>query len=233
MNEKTMRAIEHAANQMSQAATVEETLQVIAASAAEAIPSFEHISVTTRERSEVLTTRAATSDLARELDAVQYGLGEGPCVDAIAQAGVVVAAHLKIDQRWSNYVPEAVALGVKSQMGVRFHLENGGTLGGLNLYSTVSEVVDGDDVAAAAAFAMHAALALGQAHEVAGLSRAVESRQSVGQAIGILMERYRMDETAAHAFLWRASSTSNIKVRDVAATLVEEANVKAGRPTSQ
>jgi AmiR/NasT family two-component response regulator len=71
-------------------------------------------------------------------------------------------------------------------------------------------------------FAAHAAIALHQAREVEHLNQALESRKVIGQALGILMERYALDENRAFAFLLRASSTSNIKLRDIAAQLVED-----------
>jgi AmiR/NasT family two-component response regulator len=73
-------------------------------------------------------------------------------------------------------------------------------------------------------FATHAAIALGHAEERENLNQALQSRKVIGQAIGILMERYQLTEDRAFSFLVRASSHGNIKLRDVAAELVDEAN---------
>ena len=139
---------------------------------------------------------------------------------------VVPAPHIKDDQRWPNYIPGALALGLRAQLGVRLHLSGSGTIGGLNLYSTTSEDVSDEHVSLAAFFATHAALALGKARHVESLNEAVSTRQEVGKAIGILMERYDINDQAAHAFLWRASMNSNTKVRTIAATLVDEVNTR-------
>ena len=139
---------------------------------------------------------------------------------------VVPAPYIREDPRWPHYLPGALAAGVKSQLGVRLHLDDHGTIGGLNLYSTTSEEVAPQDVTVAAFFATHASLALGKARHVESLNEAVTTRQRIGQAIGILMERYDINEDAAHAFLWRASAHSNTKVRTIAADIVAEVNAK-------
>jgi GAF domain-containing protein len=128
------------------------------------------------------------------------------------------------DQRWPRYVPAAVELGLRSQLAVRLYLDDQGTLGGLNLYSTTSDDVDPEAEGTAELFAAHAAIALGNARERENLNQALHSRKVIGQAVGILMERYEMNEDRAFAFLVRASSHANIKLREVAQELVNRAN---------
>lgn len=222
MDTDIARSIAQAAQQMHRAATVDDTLEVIVRSAAEALPTFDHIGVSTLEKGGGMTTRASTSALVLELDDLQYSLREGPCVDSLGGVDVVTAPRIQHAGDWPNYVPGASAHGLQSQLAVRLDLDDRGTIGGLNLYSTTSEDIAGEDVVVAAFFATHASLALGKARQVESLFEAVESRQRIGQAVGILMERYSIDEHAAQAFLWRTSSHGNIKVRDVAAALVAE-----------
>jgi hypothetical protein len=81
-----------------------------------------------------------------------------------------------------------------------------------------------DAQALARLFATHAAIALGHAQERASFTEGLKSRRAIGQSIGILMERYDMNEDRAFAFLVRASSHRNIKLRAIAQELVEEAN---------
>ena len=154
----------------------------------------------------------------------QYELGEGPCVDTLRDAEVVAAPCIRHDQRWPRYVPAAVQLGLRSQLAVRLYLDDDGVLGGLNLYSTTSDEVDPEAEATAELFAAHAAIALHNARERDNLNEALRSRKVIGQALGILMERYQMDEDRAFAFLVRASSHSNIKLRDIAQELVDQRN---------
>lgn len=224
MDTHTARAIAHAAAQMHQAATVDEVLELIVRNAAEALPTFDHIGVSTLEKGGTAVNRAATSALVLELDELQYGIPQGPCVDSLEGDEVVVAPHISRDERWPDYASQAVARGLKSQLAVRLHLADRGTVGGLNLYSTTSEDVAPADIDTAAFFAVHASIALGRARDLESMSEAVSTRQLIGQAVGVLMERYKIDETAAQTFLWRASSHTNTKVRDIATTLIGEAN---------
>jgi GAF domain-containing protein len=214
-------AIAEAARTMNQPQPLEATLQTIAEVARRSVPGFDNVGISTVDRRGNVRTRAAAGDLVAELDALQYELGEGPCVDTLRQAELVVAPHLRHDQRWPRYVPGAVALGVRSQLAVKLYLDEEGTLGGINFYSTLSEEVDPDAEGQAELFATHAAIALGNARERQNLNEALVSRAVIGQAIGIVMERYDMNEDRAFAFLLRASSHSNTKLRDVAQALVE------------
>ena len=81
----------------------------------------------------------------------------------------------------------------------------------------------------ASLFATHAATALGAARRTTTLTEALESRTLIGQAIGILMERYDLTPEAARAFLWRASSHSNTKVKDLATQIVGDVAQRGDR----
>jgi AmiR/NasT family two-component response regulator len=102
------------------------------------------------------------------------------------------------------------------------YLDNEGTLGGINFYSTESEDLHPEAEALADLFAAHSAIALGHARERETLNEALHTRKVIGQAIGIIMERYHMNEDRAFAFLVRASSQGNIKLRDIAQELVNQ-----------
>jgi GAF domain-containing protein len=140
------------------------------------------------------------------------------------EADVVLAPRIRLEQRWPRYVPEAVRLGLKAQLAVKLYLDDQGTLGGLNLYSTSEEDIEPDAEGMADLFAAHAAIALGHVNERENLNMALHSRKVIGQAIGILMERHRMSEDRAFSFLVRASSHGNIKLSAVAQQIVDEGN---------
>jgi GAF domain-containing protein len=212
-----------AARTMTQPRSLDETLQTIVAAAVRSVPGFDAVGIAVIGRRGMPHTRASTSDLVNRLDDVQYGLGEGPCAEAIKGADMVIAPHLRHEQRWPRYVPQAVQEGLRSQLAVRLHAGEG-TVGGLNLYSTVADEVEPEAESLAALFATHAAIALGHAQERDNLNRALQSRTTVGQAIGIVMERYRMDEDRAFGFLVRTSTTSNLKLRDIAQAIVDQGN---------
>ena len=124
----------------------------------------------------------------------------------------------------ARYAPQAVQEGLRSQLAVRLYLDDEGTVGGINFYSTVSDEVDQEAESIADLFADHAAIALHNADERENLNQALHSRKVIGQALGIVMERYGLNEDRAFAFLVRASSTGNVKVRDIAQELVDQAN---------
>lgn len=163
---------------------------------------------------------SGTGPLVWELDAIQYDLNEGPCVDSVRAGTTVVVEHARHEQRWPRFIAQATTHGLRSQLALRLY-DDGKTLGGLNLYSTTSEEIDADDVHAAELFAAHASIALGHAQQEHQLNQALSSRKVIGQAIGIVMERYSLDQDRALQFLMRASSTSNIKLREVAQQLVD------------
>ena len=163
------------------------------------------------------------------LDKLQYSLGEGPCVDSLRAASVVSAPTIRLDRRWPRYVPAAVETGLQSQLAVKLYLDNEGTVGGLNLYSTSDETIHPEAEPLADLFAAHAAIALGHARERENLNEALHSRRVIGAAIGIIMERYSISDDAAFGFLVRASQDGNVKLRDVAQELLDQGNGKDSR----
>jgi GAF domain-containing protein len=210
--------------------SLEDTLQRIAEVARDSVPGFDQVGISTLHKNGKVETRAATGDLVHILDDLQYSLDEGPCVETLHHAGVVVAPDIRHDQRWPRYVPEAIKHGLRSQLAVKLYLDDEGTIGGLNLYSTTSEEVDPEAEPIAELFAIHAAIALGNATQRATFNAGLQSRKVIGQAIGILMERHQMDEDRAFAFLVRASSHGNRKLRDIAQGLVNQTNAGALPP---
>jgi GAF domain-containing protein len=222
-------AMAEAARAIGKQHSLEDTLQAMVEAASASLPRFAHVGISTTAKDRSITTQAATTATVWELDALQYELGEGPCVDAILSSGVVAAPTIRHDQRWPRYVRVAVSQhGLLSQLAVRLFLDDEGTVGGLNFYSTSHESFDREEVETAELFATHAALAFGRAREIDNLTVALQSRTVIGQATGLLMAEYGLDETAAFAFLHRTSSHANLKLRDVAARIVEDADRRSG-----
>lgn len=209
--------------EINESETLQDTLDAIVNATRTSIPEFEHVSLSLRDADGTIETRSGTDQLVWELDTLQYDLMEGPCVQAIEHQPVVVVEHIRHEQRWPRYIPEAARKGVRSQVGVQLFAK-GAHLGGLNLYSTKSDEVDESAVDVARLLAAHAAIMLGHAQQEHHLNQALATRKLIGQAVGILMERFEIDEDRAFQFLVRASSTSNIKLRTVAEELVDAAN---------
>ena len=184
---------------------------------------MEHVGVSVLDNNGNPETKAATSELVMELDTLQYSLNEGPCVDSLIHGSTIVAAlNIRNAKRWPRYGPAAVELGLKAQLAVKLYLDGHGTVGGLNMYATGSGDIDPQAPGIADLFATHAALALGRAREVDSLHQALRTREVIGQAVGLLMQKYDLDPDGAFSFLVRSSSHSNTKVREIALRMVEE-----------
>jgi GAF domain-containing protein len=218
-------SITEAARTLNQPRSLDKTLQTIVEVARNSVPGFDQVGIATQQKKGKVETRAFTGELVLRLDEVQYGLREGPCSAALQGTEEVSVSSLRHEQRWPQYVPQARDKGVRSQMAVKLHLSQG-AVGGINFYSTSSDDVSAEAQALARLFAAHAAIALGHAEEREHLNEALQTRKVIGQAIGILMERYQMNEDRAFAFLVRASSHTNIKLRAVAQELVEQRNAE-------
>jgi hypothetical protein len=204
----------------------DEGLAQITASAADTISGVRHasISVTTKDGS--IRTLAPTSSLAVAADELQYELGEGPCVRAALGEPVVRVDDIATDTRWPLYGPKAAALGLRAQLSFQFRADPD-VRGALNLYADEPDVFDADAQFIAAMFADWTAVLLGWHKQEVSLSEALETRNLIGTAIGILMERYKLDHDRAFAFLVRLSSSGNVKLRDIAAGVVADARKNA------
>lgn len=205
---------------------LDQTLERITAAAVDVLPDVEYASITILHSDGSLETAAPTHDLLLGLDAAQYQLREGPCYEAATDTSHVTAPDLATDGRFQRYAAVAVEAGIRAQAGLRL-FESPKSQGALNLYSgNVGAFSDLGDLGSL--FAHQAALALGYAQEIDDLHKAIQTRKTIGQAIGILMERYELTDQRAFAFLSRLSQHRNVKLSMVAQELVAEAEGKNG-----
>jgi GAF domain-containing protein len=204
-----------------------ETLVGISRIAVETLPDVQEASISILRSDGRLETVAPTSAVLVELDSAQQDLGEGPCLQASEQGVHVVSADLRSDERFPSYGPVAVESGFLAQAGLNLFVREA-SRGALNLYSRRPGAF-ADVTSLAPLFAQQATQALAYAMEVGNLNRALQTRGTIGQAVGIVMERYRLDERLAFAFLTRLSQQRNVKLRDVAI----EVNASATVPQDQ
>ncbi len=202
-----------------------EVLSRITECACDTIPGVDFASVTVRYADGQLETFGPTDEITSRADALQYSLREGPCYDAASTEEAVSSTDIASDPRWPSYGPAAAKLGLASQLAVKFY-DNPQSRGALNLYAAVGGLL-ADQLPLAQLFAKHAAIAMGHSYTVDGLHDALATRKVIGQAIGIVMERYGLDEDRAFEFLMRVSQTGNIKLREVAAEAVRQGNTSA------
>lgn len=206
-----------------QPVAVPDLLNVIIRAARDNIPGVDHAGVSFTRTGGRIETVASTDPIVREIDELQYSLREGPCVDAIQTRQQTWSSNLSTDPRWPRFGPAASELGIESQMGLAL-FDEPDMIGGLNLYASGVGAFSEETPHIAAVFATHAAHALGRRVNQTQLNEALTTRRTIGIAIGLLMERYEMNEHRAFQFLIRTSQTGNVKLRDVAAEIVEQAN---------
>jgi len=118
--------------------------------------------------------------------------------------------------RWSHFVPRAQELGIGSIMGFLLYTDGREDLGALNLYSSRPGAFNGRSERVGWLLASHAAVALAAARQVENLNLALQTSRHTGEAIGIVMSRYRINEEQAFAAIVRYSQSHNRKVRQVA-----------------
>jgi GAF domain-containing protein len=205
---------------------LDETLVAVVESLQALLPSAHLVGVSLLDGDGLLEARAATHDVVWELEHLQRTLGEGPSLDAVTDQHLVAADRLAHDQRWPEYVARAVPLGARAQLSVRLSADER-TWGGLSVYAAETDRFDPDVVRTVTLFAAHAAVAVERSHREDNLKAALRTRKMIGQAVGIVMERFRLDEEMAFRYLVRLSSNRNVKLREIARELAAEA---PGRP---
>lgn len=169
---------------------------------------------------------AASDAAAKALDELQNGFGQGPCLTALRQGTTLLVPDLAVETRWAAYVRTAARHGVSSILAVPLDLA-GDAEAVLNLYSGRSNGFSGNDIAMVETFAAQAASSLRLIIRISQLSEArndltaaMQSRTVIDMAVGAIMAQNRCDRDTAFSILTRASSARNIKLREVAATVI-------------
>jgi len=174
-----------------------------------------------------IETAAATDPIVAKLDAMQMEVGEGPDVSVLADRLSVIVTDTRTETRWPTWARHVHECGIRSLLSVRMYTDDE-TMGTLNAYSREPNAFDVDDQAVAHVLARHAAVALGSARKIENLWLAVDARKRIGQAQGILMERFDLTADQAFAVLLRYSQDNNVKLRVVADRLVETRELPIG-----
>jgi GAF domain-containing protein len=199
--------------------SVEETVEAVLQFALQAV-SCTHAGVALSQRGMRLETVAVTDPLVEKSDQLQLECGEGPSLDVIGARDTVLVPDTADEVRYPEWAAKVALLGLRSVLTVRL-AASGSTLGILQLFNTEPYAFEPDDDAVAHILARHASVALANARQEASLWQAIDARKLVGQAQGILMERFGIDSEKAFAVLRRYSQDNNIKLRDVAQRLID------------
>ena len=195
-----------AATEVMQAQATHDAVEAIVRTAVRTVPGVDRASVSVHDREGGFETIAATDDLTRLADKARYGTGT--CGAAWSDP---------IHEPWPAQPPHDSSVG--SAMTVLLSTSRR-TATALNLYCVEGGGLDGEALHIAHLFAAHARIGLRTARTAQDLRQALASRKEIGTAIGIVMERYALDEDRAFDYLVRVSRTSNVKLRQVAAAIV-------------
>lgn len=188
------------------------------------IPHVADASVSLVTGRRTVESRAASGELPRRIDALQSEIGQGPCVDAAYDERIVRVPDLSRESRWPEFAKAAYAAGARSMLSFQLFVE-GDNLGALNLYGDDVNIFDEESEQVGLLVAAHAAVAFSGAQEISQLNQALGTRDLIGQAKGILMERFKISPQQAFHILTRASSDTNIKLRDVADHLASSGEI--------
>ena len=165
-------------------------------------------------------TKAATADLMYEIDRLQIENGEGPCIEAAVDELIVRTDDFQREQRWPHYSAEVLKLGVRSALSFKLYTSQRNA-GALNIFSFEPEAFGPEDEGVGQVLAAHAAAAILASRQGEQLQSALSSRDLIGQAKGIIMERYNVDAVRAFELLRELSQTENVKLVDVAKRVID------------
>ena len=196
-----------------------DTLEAVAGAAVDRIPGARWASITSYVHDSFRTV-AATHDVARRADALQYAVGSGPCVDAIVDDALYCPRDIAHDDRWPEYGRRVSSeVGIRSMLSYRLAVEVGDAIHGLNVYSDGVGAFSERSRLVGLMLATHGALAaalVANQERVEHLRRALSSNREIGIAMGVLMARHQITREQAFDLLRMASQNSNRKLHDVA-----------------
>ncbi|WP_461188206.1 GAF and ANTAR domain-containing protein [Arthrobacter sp. Z4-13] len=219
--------VDHLQDLVLKTVDVKEMLDELAAFTALTLsdPAAAFCSITLMRRKKPLTVASSEKGAVR-LDETQYRAGDGPCLTAIREQIVIHLPDIGHEHRWPDYTASALVEGVGSSLSVPLILE-GEAEAGLNLYSTRCYGFSREDIERVESYAYHASKALRLAVRISQLAEAknhltaaLESRTVIDLAAGAIMAQNRCNQESAMKILKIASNTRNVKLRDIAASVV-------------
>lgn len=216
----TLRAAMHdIAKHLDRHDDIEDSLAAVTTSAVDLIDGIDYADVLLITDGEFRSVKP-TTPLVRELDRLQQEVGEGPCLEAVLTDSIIRCPDLSTEDRWPRFAAGAVERGVHSMLAFQLYTtENGG--GALNLFGRERQTFDTASETVGAMLATQAALAIIASNRHTQFESALASRDLIGQAKGILMERFSIDAVAAFEMLRTLSQTSNEKLWHIAQRVVD------------
>ncbi|MCV7303462.1 GAF and ANTAR domain-containing protein [Mycobacterium barrassiae] len=197
-----------------------DTLRAIVDAAAKIVPGAQWAGISLIEGNRVVP-EVPTDPVVAKLDDLQTELGDGPSLSALKEQTTVHITDMSTDTRWPQFATAALQLGVRSLLSFQLFVRRN-NLGALNLYGAETGGFTEDSLDIGLILAQHAAVAMAGAAAEHQFQAGLASRDIIGQAKGLLMQRNNLTGVQAFAMLTRASQDVNMKLADVARWLVEE-----------
>ena len=203
-------------------------LAEIVSGAVGTVPGCEYAALVVFDGDEQLVAKAVSGPETGPMIALQNELGEGPCRQTAATNEVIRAADVPNDPRWPRFSPLAAGLGIGSMLCTPLVLGRR-SYGSLSMASGTRNAFDVESEALASIFATHATIALADAERLDTLHTALDTRDLIGQAKGMLMARFGLTADAAFAVLVRESKNANIKLGVVCENLCAKGSLPSGQ----
>lgn len=200
--------------------TLTDVLSDVTSAAMELIPGVDTAGVLLIGPRGKFESLANTSELPRQLDELQMTYNEGPCVEAALDEVIVRTNDFREERRWPQYSAACVEIGVLSGLSLKLYTSDR-TAGALNLFAFKPNAFDGADETIGVVLAAHAAAAIMASRQSEQLESALSTRDRIGQAKGIIMERYGVDDVRAFDMLRQLSQDGNTRLTDIAQRVID------------
>lgn len=199
---------------------VDDVLVDVTAAAKELIAGVDIAGVLLVGKGGTHQTLAPTSDVMFKLDELQMTTGEGPCLQAALDEIVIRTDDFRDEPRFPTYAPKVVELGLLSALSLKLYTADR-TAGALNLFGYEPRPWNSEAETIGMVLAAHAASAILASRESEQLQSALSTRDRIGQAKGIIMERFKIDDVRAFEMLRKLSQDTNTKLVDVAHRVID------------
>ncbi|MBO0680323.1 GAF and ANTAR domain-containing protein [Mycolicibacterium sp. S2-37] len=200
--------------------SLDEILSGVTMTAKELIPGVDAAGILLVGKGGSFESLAQVTDLPHLLDELQMKFEEGPCVQAALDDVIVRTDDFREESRWPRYSPACVEMGVMSGLSFKLYTADR-TAGALNLFGFQPRTWDVEAETIGTVLAAHAAAAVLASRQGTQLESALSTRDRIGQAKGIIMERYKVDDVQAFEMMRRLSQDSNTRLIDIAQQVID------------
>lgn len=199
---------------------LDDILSGVTAAAKELIPGVDAAGILLIGKGGTFESLAQITELPHQLDELQMRFNEGPCMEAALEELIVRTDDFREESRWPKYSPACVEIGVLSGLSFKLYTAER-TAGALNLFGFSPNPWSGEAETIGTVLAAHAAAAVLANRQGQQLESALSTRDRIGQAKGIIMERYKVDDVQAFEMMRRLSQDSNTRLIDIAQQVID------------